>query len=385
MEYRYAAGDRAYRDRLWSWMSERAADGWRMRSPLEFESPAAYIEWSSEWQRMLYGAGFLASHWPEEYGGSGGSSVEPIILAEAQATFDAPRVINGAAISITGPTIMAWGSDAQKRELLPRMLTAEDVWCLGFSEPGAGSDLASLSTRGDDTGDGWSLTGQKVWTSYADFARWGLFLVRTEHGSSRHHGLTAMVLDMAVPGITVRPLRQMTGDAEFCEVFLDGAFVPRANAVGAPGDGWRVVLTALGHERGTLLAFETQIHMRKAVARMGALLSEDDARAEVLRDEVARAWVDVELMRIMCQRTLAEPASSPVSSVLKLFATESAQRIYETMLDVQGPQAPLTERDAVDRGQWQYRLLLSRSYTIASGTSEIQRNIVADRLLGLPR
>jgi alkylation response protein AidB-like acyl-CoA dehydrogenase len=333
---------------------------------------------------MLYGAGFLASHWPSVCGGRDGSPLEPIILAEAQATFDAPRVLNGAAISITGPTIMAWGTDDQKRTYLPRMLTAEDVWCLGFSEPGAGSDLASLSTRGELRDGTYLLTGQKVWTSYADFARWGLFLVRTDPGSQRHHGLTALVVDMSAPGITVRPLKQMTGDAEFCEVFLDACPVPASNVLGAPGDGWRVVLTALGHERGTLLAFETQIHMRKCVARMGSLLrGATGDRAELLREEAARAWTDVQIMRLLCLRTLAEEADSPVASVLKLFATESAQRIYETMLDVQSDHGVLTR--GIDNGQWQYRLLLSRSYTIASGTSEVQRNIVAERLLGLPR
>jgi alkylation response protein AidB-like acyl-CoA dehydrogenase len=291
----------------------------------------------------------------------------------------APQPVNRVGINLAGPTLLAHGTDAQRQRWLQPILDASELWCQLFSEPDAGSDLGSLRTSADwDEGaGGWRLTGQKVWTSYARFARWGICLARTKGG------ISYFVLDMDQPGIDVRPLRQITGEAEFNEVFLDGAFVPDDQLVGGLDDGWRVATTTLAHERGTAFPFKEQVvhevfleALWAEAARHGVL-----ERREVA-DALTRAWLEVRLLRLHNWRTLTRLAAGyepgPESSLVKLVRTDATQHLSRAALDVTGPEAVLA-------GRWSRQWLWSRAASIAGGTTEIQKTILGERVLGLPR
>jgi alkylation response protein AidB-like acyl-CoA dehydrogenase len=300
----------------------------------------------------------------------------------------APQPVNRVGINLAGPTLLAHGTDAQRQRWLPRILDASELWCQLFSEPGAGSDLASLTTRaepatGPDGEPGWAVTGQKVWTSYAQFARWGIGLVRTDPDAAKHRGISFLVVDMRAPGVDVRPLRQMTGDSEFSEVFLDEVFVPDEHRIGELHGGWAVAGTTLAHERGTNFPFKEQVvhetyldELWSEAARRGRL---DDP--EVV-DGLVDAFVELRLLRLHNWRTLSrlgrglEPG--PESSWVKLAWTDMTRDLSSTALDVLGPGAPLW-------GRWQRQFLWSHASSIAGGTSEIQKSIVGERILGLPR
>ncbi|HLY37538.1 MAG TPA: acyl-CoA dehydrogenase family protein, partial [Candidatus Binatia bacterium] len=301
-------------------------------------------------------------------------------------------LLNRVGINNAGPTLIAHGTEAQKRRLLPPILSGDEVWCQLFSEPNAGSDLAAVRTLAEPDGDGFRVSGQKVWTSYAQHSKWAILLARTEPTSRRHHGLTYFLLDMEAPGITIRPLRQLTGSTEFSEVFLDAVPVGRADVVGAVGQGWEIAMTTLAHERGTGFAFKEQVLQRIAVDDVVRLARvRGHAGDPAVRQEIARGWIDVEIMRLMNCRTLTrlergeEPG--PESSLVKLFWASLTQRLHQLALEVAGPHAVLVDGSphAIDDGRWQQAFLWSRVGAIAGGTSEVQANIVAQRLLGLPR
>jgi len=302
------------------------------------------------------------------------------------------RPINPIGIGHCGPILVKHGTDEQKNRYIMPMLSADEIWCQLFSEPGAGSDLAALRTRAEPDGDGFVVSGQKVWTSYAQFSRWAILLARTDPSLPKHRGLTYFILDMESPGITIRPLRQLTGSTEFSEVFLDAVRVPRAHVVGAVNQGWEIALTTLAHERGTGFAFKEQVLQRIAVEDLVRLARERGRAADpVVRQEIARGWIEVELMRLMNCRTLTrlergeEPG--PESSLVKLFWASLTQRLHQLALELEGPYATLVagSRRAVEDGRWQQAFLWSRVGAIAGGTSEVQANIIAQRILGLPR
>ena len=352
-----------------------------------------WIAYLKDWQGRLARERWVAVHWPEDCGGRGLGLGAHLVVTEELTRADTPPLINGPSISIFGPTLLLYGTPEQRRRYLPKLLSAEEVWCLGFSEPGAGSDLASLRTRAERHGGNdslWHLNGQKVWTSYAAAADLGFFLVRTDPDVAPHKGISCVIIDMRAPGVHVRPLRQITGDSEFAEVFLEGAPARRENFVGELNRGWQVILAALGHERGTLLVVDG-IRMERSIADLARLAREVGAsRDPEWRDRIAAAWIDVRLVRLLSMRLLAElehGTPSPATSVLKLVSSETSQRLSELGLAVEGAYAQLYRESprVRDRGRRQHAWLMSRATTIASGTSEVQRNIIAERLLGLPR
>src|SRR5262249_50445415 len=372
---------------LRAWLAaNRPARGERV--PHDDASLAEEFTFLRDWQRRLHAAGYVGLAWPRDYGGRGAPPVQQAILNEELARARAPQLLNRVGINNAGPTLIAHASEELKRRLLPPILTGDEVWCQLFSEPNAGSDLAAVRTRAELEGDQFRITGQKVWTSYAQLARWGILLARTDPARPKHRGLTYCILDMQIPGITIRPLRQITGSTEFSEVFLDAVPVPRAHVIGGVNEGWEIAMTTLAHERGTGFAFKEQVLQRIALDDVIALArTRGDSRDPRLRQEIARAWIDVEVMRLINCRTLTrlergeEPG--PESSLLKLFRASLTQRLHDLALELLGPDAQLSA--GRDGGRWQQAFLWSRVGAIAGGTSEVQANIIAQRLLGLPR
>jgi alkylation response protein AidB-like acyl-CoA dehydrogenase len=383
--------DARFRARLRAWLADNRPDR-AERVPHDDASLADEFAFLRAWQRRLHDAGYVGLLWPREYGGHGAPPTQQAILNEELARVRAPQLLNRVGVNNAGPTLIAHGTEEMKRRLLPPMLSGDEVWCQLFSEPNAGSDLAALRTRAQRHGDGFHVTGQKVWTSYAQLARWGILLARTDPSAPKHRGLTYFILDMKSPGITVRPLRQITGSTEFSEVFLDAVPVPCAHVIGEVNRGWEIAMTTLAHERGTGFAFKEQVLARIALEDTMELVRRTGGAADVrLRQEVARGWIDVEVMRLMNCRTLTRLARGeepgPESSLVKLFWASLTQRLHDLALRTGGPAAELLAGSphAVDGGRWPQAFLWSRVGAIAGGTSEVQANIIAQRILGLPR
>jgi alkylation response protein AidB-like acyl-CoA dehydrogenase len=383
--------DASFRATLRAWLNaNRPARGERV--PYDDASLADEFAFLRDWQRRLFDAGYVGLLWPREYGGGGAPPTQQAILNEELARARAPQLLNRVGVNNAGPTLIAHGTEELKQRLLRPILTGEEVWCQLFSEPNAGSDLAAVRTRAERDGDTYRVTGQKVWTSYAQLARWGILLARTDSSAPKHRGLTYFILDMQSPGITIRPLKQITGSTEFSEVFLDGVPIPHGHVIGGVNRGWEIAMTTLAHERGTGFAFKEQVLQRIALEDVIAL-ARDAGRAgdPSVRQDVARGWIEVEVMRLLNCRTLTRLARGdepgPESSLVKLFWASLTQRLHELALRVGGPQAQLVagSAHAVADGRWPQALLWSRVGAIAGGTSEVQANIIAQRLLGLPR
>jgi alkylation response protein AidB-like acyl-CoA dehydrogenase len=373
-----------------AWLHGHLPDGAAWKRLHDHGPAPERIAFLKDWQRRLYDGRWIAVHWPSAYGGRDASLLEHLVVHEELVRADAPPLINGPSISIFGPTLLVFGRAEQKQRYLPSLLSADEVWCLGFSEPNAGSDLASLRTRAARDGDDWVINGQKVWTTYANQADYCMFLVRTDPEAPQHKGISCLIVPLRTPGVTVRPLREITGDTDFNEVFLDNVRVRADSVVGEPNKGWQVILTALGHERGTLLLVD---HVRRQgdMARLRRLIRRRNGAADrVTRQQFAQFHIEVEIMKLHCFKVMSDlEQGRPQSdvSVLKLYGSEMVQRLDDFALTLEGPHAQLWRGTpgAVDDGQWQYAWLMARAMTIASGTSEVQRNIIAQRLLGLPR
>jgi len=386
MDFSYTAAEDEFRLELRAWL---AANVPTEPLPSDLEGEAAYL---TEWQRKLCDAGWAAVHWPVEYGGRGASLTQQAIFQEEMARARAPQMMNRVGINLVGPTLIAHGTDEQKRRYLPKILSCEEIWCQLYSEPDAGSDLASLRTRAEPDGDDFRINGQKVWTSYAQFASFGILLARTDGAAAKHKGISCLIADMQAPGITIRPLRQITGSAEFSETFFDNVAIPRDRLIGAENAGWTVASTTLAHERGTSFPFKEQVLHKIYVDQLGDLLRgcgrEDDPP---LRQQYAARFIDVEVMRLhncrMMTRLAKGELPGPESSIVKLFWADLTKHMGELALESIGPAAQLANGsdDAPEGGRWQQRMLWSRCGSIAGGTSEIQRNIIAQRILGLPR
>jgi alkylation response protein AidB-like acyl-CoA dehydrogenase len=354
-----------------------------VEEPPSGDDLAEQVSWGRRWQRCLAEAGWVGIDWPAEFGGRGASAVEVAIFNAEYARSGAAQLVNRVGINLAGPTLLAHGTEDQCARWLPRITTAEDIWCQLFSEPGAGSDLAGLRTRAERTDGGWLVHGQKVWTSYAQFARYGLCLARSAPGSSGSRGLSLLVVPMDDPGVDIRPLVQITGDAEFNEVFLEGVFVPDDHLIGAEGDGWAVASTTLAHERGTNFPFKEEVVHEGYLA---ALCAEAVRRGTWDEPEVVDGLVDAYVALIVLRthnwRTLSALARGrqpgPESSWVKLTWSEMTQQLSETALAVLGADAPTW-------GRWPRQWLWSKSASIAGGTSEVQRTIIGERILGLPR
>jgi alkylation response protein AidB-like acyl-CoA dehydrogenase len=395
MDLTFTPAEDQFRLELRQWLASHLPAGWGTPG---FEYPATYEAWAAlrrDWDRTLHAGGYAGLAWPREYGGRGATLIEQIIYFEEIARARAPEELNRAAKLLLGPTIIQHGTEAQKARFLPRILSADDIWCQGFSEPNAGSDLASLSTRAVRDGDALIVNGQKVWTSNATVADWIFMLVRTDPHAPKHQGISFLLADMRTPGISIRPIVQMTGSGEFCETFFDNVRVPVANVLGGLNDGWNVTATALSHERGTLafhrhamirIELDELFDLALRLRRGGRPVAEDPH----VRQRLARCHADLELLRLTLYRNLTrrlegEPAGAE-GSIVKLYWSELYQRITELALDVLGPASQIAEGPlAEEGGRWQHRFLKSRGDSIHSGTNQIQRNIIGERLLGLPR
>jgi alkylation response protein AidB-like acyl-CoA dehydrogenase len=358
------------------------------------DADAARVARLAAWQRRLHAAGYVAIGWPPEYGGRAASLMEQTILGEELARARAPGLIGAMGIQMVGPTLMRWGSEQQKRRFLPRILEASDIWCQGYSEPGSGSDLASLRTHAVRDGDEFVVSGQKIWTSNAQIADWMFCLVRTNPAAPKHHGISYLLIDMSTPGIRVRPLVQMTGDAGFNEVFFDEVRVPVENLVGPLDEGWKVANTTLAHERNMLgsttqtqLLFDGLLRLARRARRAGRPLAED----ALARQRLAELKIRVEALRWNAYRNLTSALrgrpSGIEASITKLATTELNHEIAAAALDLLGLLAPLYRgsRHLEDGGLWPYQFMFSLGMIIGGGTSQIQRNIIAQRGLGLPR
>jgi alkylation response protein AidB-like acyl-CoA dehydrogenase len=348
------------------------------------EHPPPESDALRQWQRELFDAGWVGIHWPVEHGGRGATPAQIAIYHAEFARAGAPDLPGRVGLTLVGPTLMVHGTDEQRARWMPRILRADDVWCQLFSEPDAGSDLAGLSTRAEGRGDVYVVTGQKVWSSCATHADWGVALVRTDPNASKSKGISMLAIPMTAAGVDIRPLRQMTGDHEFSEVFLDAVEVPVENLIGAEHGGWRAATTTLGNERAGSFIWKEQVRhelgvdrLREACANAGLL---DDP---VVRQRLARCTIDATIFRLHNERALARVARGDdigaQSSVVKLFWASASQRLYETACAVLGPSALLAESD------WAQGLLSTRANSIMGGTSEIQRTIIGERMLGLPR
>jgi alkylation response protein AidB-like acyl-CoA dehydrogenase len=350
--------------------------------PRRLEVRAWLAEHPTPSGRELAEAGYVAPHWPRPWG-LDADPIHQLIIDDELRRARVRRPQNQIGIGWAGPTILHAGSDAQKERYLFPLLAAEEIWCQLFSEPEAGSDLAALSTRAVPVDGGWRLEGQKVWTSYAQFARWGIALVRTDPDAPKHRGISYVVVDMEAEGIEIRPLVQITGEAEFNEVFFDGAFVPEDHLVGGLHQGWAVASTTLAHERGTAFPFKEQVVHEVFLDELYALAEERELLDDVeVSDALAQSFVDRRILRLHNWATLSrlgrgiEPG--PESSVTKLAWTDMTQHLSDAALAVVGEGAPLA-------GPWSRQWLWSKAASIAGGTSEVQRTIIGDRILGLPR
>jgi alkylation response protein AidB-like acyl-CoA dehydrogenase len=339
-----------------------------------------------EWNRHLAQAGWTCLGWPVEWGGRGASTAEQVIFHEEFARADAPHKVNHFGEELLGPTLIEFGTPEQQARFLPRIKAVDELWCQGYSEPGAGSDLAAVSTSARLVDGEWSVTGQKVWTSLAHVADWCFVVARTESGSTRHHGLSYLLVPMKQPGVEVRPIVQLTGTAEFNEVFFDDARTDESMVVGAVGDGWRVAMGTLGFERG-ISTLANQIGFRRELDAVVDLAKETGAYDDpIVRDKLCRFRVRLDVMRAHAERTLASVTSGAPgteASVAKLLWAHWHRDLGELAMDVAGAPSMIEGPDGLD--EWQRMFLFTRADTIYGGSDEVQRNIIAERTLGLPR
>ncbi len=381
MDFELSPSEAAFRDEVRAWLKANAP---RPEEGAEQPGQKEWIELRRTWQRKLHEAGYVGIGWPKQYGGRGAGLMEQAIFNQEMIRARAPEPINVIALGMGGPVVIAHGTEEQKARYLEPMLSAEEIWCQGFSEPNAGSDLSALQTRAEDRGDHYVVNGQKVWTTLAHVARWCLLVTREFKADNPRDGLTYLIVDMTSPGVEVRPLVQITGDAEFNETFFQDVKVPKSQVLGKPGEGWAVAMTTLLHERGTLglalsaralLTAEELIDHGRSLGRGGDPL---------VRQRLAQHYIEARALQLNGERaltaTMRTGVPGPEGSILKLMWSELNQRMTETAVDLMGPMGQVE-----DGGRWQYAFLRSRGNTIEAGTSEVLRNILAERVLGLPR
>jgi alkylation response protein AidB-like acyl-CoA dehydrogenase len=381
MDLTLSPSEEAFRDELRAWLAANNPG----REPAGDE---AAFEFRRDWQRRLHGAGWAGVSWPEEYGGRGATLVEQAIFNEETVRARTPQVANVLGLAMGGPTVIAHGTEAQKKRFLPAILSAEEIWCQGFSEPDSGSDLASLKTRAVKHGDEWVVTGQKVWTTFAHHAKWCMLVARTDPDAPKHKGITYFLMDMEQDAVQVRPLRQITGEAEFNELFIEEARIPDQNIVGGEGNGWAVAITTLMHERATLafgLQVAVQIQLRQLIEHARQSKADGGAASDdpIVRQRLAQLLIESEVLRLNAYRGLSAimrtGVPGPEGSLGKWHWSEVNQSLTELAMDIAGPHAQLAE------DEWTYRFLRARANSIEGGTTEILKNIVAERVLGLPR
>ncbi len=400
MDPHYPPEAEAHRDKIRAFLGEHLPTGWKGIGGLDHEAAATFTE---DWRATLYDNGLLAASWPQEYGGGGLSPLEQVVMAEeffrAGVPTGGPNDVFG--IQMVGNTILQWGTDEQKRRFLPRILSGADRWCQGYSEPGAGSDLANLGTRAVLDGDEWVINGQKTWTSVAHLANWVFVLARTDPEAPKHKGITFLLVPMEQPGVAVRPIRMMTGQSEFNETFFTDARTPRDNVVGGVNAGWAVAMTLLGYERGEAAA-TFPIMFRSELDRLLELARSTGASSDpLIRQRLAWCYAKVEIMRYLGMRTLtkflAGGQPGPTESTFKLYWSEYHKVATELAVDILGAGALIPsgrmssgfQADDVgapdDSASWVGTFLMARAGTIYAGTSQVQRNIIGEMVLGLPK
>jgi alkylation response protein AidB-like acyl-CoA dehydrogenase len=386
----------ALREELRAWLRDNLPAGWGT-TVHEPQGEHERARFRLDWERLLYKGGWSGVAWPREYGGRGLSQVEYGVFLEEMARADAPEGLNIIGRNLAGPVIMAHGTAKQKERFIPAILKADEVWCQGFSEPDSGSDLASVRTRITRDGDHFVINGQKIWTSFAQFSQWCFLLGRTDPDVPKHKGLSFVLIDMRTPGITIRPLVQITGETEFNEVFFDNVRVPVENLIGELNQGWYIAMSTLRFERGPEEALPRQVRFKRDLdhiidvarrtTRDGRPLSKDP----VMRQRIAASHIELELVRLNGLRAQARVARGhdlgAAASTTKLYWSHMAQRMAETAMELAGEGGALLPGDpsAAGEGLFALRFLQSRAMTIYSGTSEIQRNIIAEQVLGLPK
>jgi alkylation response protein AidB-like acyl-CoA dehydrogenase len=393
MDLNLTAEETKFRDELRTWLEANVPKDWSewREKPLEESFP--YLR---AWQRKLYEGGWAAVSWPKEYGGRSATLMEQSLFWEEMARVEAPPMANSLGLGLIGPTIIAYGTDEQKKRFIPKILSAEEIWCQGFSEPNAGSDLAALQTEARLDGDHYVVNGQKVWTSYGWIGNWCELVVRTDSNVPKHKGLSVLLIDMKSPGVEVRPLKQMTGESEFNEIFFRDVRVPVGNLLGKVNDGWNVAVSTLMYERGS---YGARLHLifKRAITRLIELshkFQKDGhpaAQNPITRQKLAQCYAEIEIMRWnqlrAFSRVTATGVPGPEGSIQKIFWSELNQRFQQIAQEMFGPYGQLLagDKDAVDNGIWSYGYLRTRGNTIEAGTSEVQRNIIGHFVLGLPR
>lgn len=384
MDLTYSAEDEAFRGRLRAWLAAHLAEAKRMP-----RDPSAAVEHSKAWQRRMYEAGFVGLAWPKECGGQSAPVTQQVILSEELARAEAPPFINSVGLYNIGPALIAHGSPEQKQRFLPKILSAEEIWCQGFSEPNAGSDLAALRTRAEEDGDFFVLNGQKVWTSLGPIADWCFLLARTDFQAPKQEGISYLLMDMKSAGVGMAPIRQITGKSHFSELFLENVRVPKANLVGEKNRGWAIAKSTLSFERSGLSGI---VELERHLSELAQLARRVGRAGEALfRQRFAQLVIEKETLRYTGYRTLTQQLRGvppgPESAIGKLVNSELRQRIMDLAMEVQGPYAAIGRGNAcaLDRGRWQGLYLDGRAYTIGGGTSEVMRNIIAERSLGLPK
>ena len=381
MDLTLSPSELAFRDELRAWLLANHPG----REPVGDEAAFAFRR---DWQRQLHAAGWAGVSWPTKYGGRGATLIEQAIYNEEVVRAKAPQAANVLGLAMGGPTVIAHGTEEQRRRYLQPILSAEEIWCQGFSEPDSGSDLASVKTRATRHGDEWVVTGQKVWTTFAHHAKWCMLVARTDSDAPKHKGLSYFLMDMEQDAVQVRPLVQITSEAEFNELFIEEARIPHENIIGGEGNCWAVAITTLMHERATLafgLQVSAQIALNELIEKARSTRANGQPASEdpVIRQRLAQLLIEAEVLRLNAYRGLTaimrDGVPGPEGSLGKWHWSEVSQSLTELAMEIAGPRAMLAE------DEWTYRFLRARANSIEGGTTEILKNIVAERVLGLPR
>ncbi|MBF6560688.1 MAG: acyl-CoA dehydrogenase [Candidatus Binataceae bacterium] len=397
MDFTYSAEAEAFRLEIRNWLVANMPN--RNRADDSMESDFVRTnddDWNSSlaWHRKMHAGGWVGVNWPKEYGGRGATLEQMVVFNEEMMRAHAPGIVNGLGTMLVGPTLMHWGTEEQKKRYVPKILSAEEIWCQGYSEPGSGSDVASLNTRAIEDGDYFVVNGQKVWTSGADRADWCILLVRTDPEAPKHKGISYLLVDMHSPGVTVRPLVQMTGGKGFNEVFFEDVRVPKKNLVGEKNQGWQVAVTTLMFERSSIAAMRDMMSPVRDLAALAKSLPRNGGKAwddSAVRQKVAGFACEAAALRYNNLRQLTRRLKGlppgPEGSAGKLAASDLNLRMAKYAMEMLGPYSQFEHGAdrSLDNGRWSYRMLSARALTIAGGTSEIQHNIIGERVLGLPK
>lgn len=395
MDVTFSAEQEAYRRRAREWLLENLPKGWGtpdFRMPAEEPDLGNFLK---NWERKLYEGGYAGITWPKAYGGQGLTFVEEIIFQEEMGKLNAPAGCNGLGKSLLGPTMLLHGTEEQKQRFLLPLLRGEEIWCQGFSEPNAGSDLAALQTRAELNGDEWVINGQKVWTSGAQYANWCFLLARTDQEAPKHKGITFFLVPMDAPGISVRPIKQMNKNKGFNEVFFDDVKIPKDSLIGAVNNGWNIAMSTLAFERGTLSLgrqarfqneFDEMIRISSAMRSIDCYVIKDNPH---YRQKMAKALAELRILRYhglkLISQLINDGKAGPESSIHKLYWSTMYQRMCDLGVEILGSEAPYWGEESIGQGKLQFMDLSSRSGTIWGGTTQIQKNIIAERVLGMQR